>query len=172
MDPFKRSLVDPNRVVSRGRGCYSCTQFCNDGMSRQQWAIHKGARLAEIALKRAQGLALSPAVSTAAVLDAAKIAGMGVDDSTAADLAVRRDPMSRDEARIELMKKIDRGIANGSIGICLKGKAGSDFVDAKFLCESWSGRDGYSVATGGRAGKLDLLGDELKDIADGKARKA
>lgn len=167
----KRVMLDPDRVVSRGRGCFNCVSYSNDTLARQQWGVHKGARYAEIALKRAQGLAVSPAVSAAAVLEAVQIARMGVDTSTAADLAATQDVANRDDARIELLKDIDRRIMNGSVGICMKGKAGSDFVDARFLCDGWSGRDGHSLATGGKAGKLDKLGDELLERADDKARK-
>lgn len=61
-------------------------------------------------------------------------------------------------------------IANGEAGLCLIGKAETDFVHAAFLCSSWNGRQGSSAATDGYP--LDPLPDELRDIVESRNKKA
>lgn len=160
-----RTIIDANRVVIRGRGCYNCTAYVNDQSARDLWRVHHTARVAEIKAR-----VLSPQATPAEALLTASELAAGLPDHLAAEqAAVLHTP--RQDARIKLLQKIDAGVFLGTIGICLKGKAGTDFVCHTHLCESWCGRTGYSVATGGRAQRLDKLADELTAIADDKARK-
>ena len=52
-------------------------------------------------------------------------------------------------------------VAKDAIGMCLVGGAEGDFVDCRYLCDKWSGRDGSSLATSGKP--LDKLPEELKE---------
>lgn len=56
---------------------------------------------------------------------------------------------------------VDRSVAKGEIGICLRGKAEADFAFAAYLCDGWTGRVGSSLATAGHA--IDLLPEELHE---------
>lgn len=63
-----------------------------------------------------------------------------------------------------MVDAVDRSMATGSIGICLRGKAGTDLCFAGFLCNHWNGRVGSSLATNGKP--LDLLPEELMEKLD------
>lgn len=64
-----------------------------------------------------------------------------------------------------LHRKMDLAIREGTAGICLKGKAQTDFVDFRFLCDNgWNGIDGASLATAGHA--LDKTNAEIKELMD------
>ena len=163
-----RLIAEADRMVSRGRGCYNCVSFCNDKSARTHWHLHRTARVAEIEA-RTRSRQIHAAVPSAAAFTASELA-RGLPDHIAAEQAVAIHT-PREDARLTLMRQVDRGVLQGAIGLCLKGKAGSDFVYSTFLCDGWSGRTGASVATGGAAGKIDKLPGELREIADGKARK-
>lgn len=65
----------------------------------------------------------------------------------------------------DTIKAADEAIKAGVAGLCMIGKAKSDFVVHSFLCDSWSGALGASVAREG--GAPDLLPAELKERVDG-----
>jgi len=61
----------------------------------------------------------------------------------------------------KMVNTVDHGVASGHLGICLIGKSGTDFVDNAYLCDSWSGREGASVARASQ--KADKLPGELRE---------
>lgn len=60
-----------------------------------------------------------------------------------------------------MVDNVDRTVAAGVFGVCLKGKGNADLVHNAFLCDSWNGREGASIATAGHP--IDELPGELKD---------
>ena len=143
-----RKMTAPERTFERRRGCYSCKHFENEELSRKHWEIHKAARLASFA-------------------NSAPMASLG--DMENPHYNPRRD------ARMDMIATTDNLIKRGEFGLCMKGPRPKslggpegDFVAATFLCDRWNGRDGHSLATAGKP--LDKLGDELLDIADGRAK--
>jgi hypothetical protein len=60
-----------------------------------------------------------------------------------------------------MVNLVDHSLAKGEIGMCLKGKAETDFVFAAYLCDAWVGKQGSSLATSGH--KIDALPEELTE---------
>jgi hypothetical protein len=144
-----RPLIAPERTFERRRGCWNCKSFQNEDLAKNLWKTHR------------QSL----------VMKVASMAPMG----RLGDMESGVTPMGGD-SRMSQIRLMDEGIAMGAIGICLKGcrseKDGGpagDFVDCRFLCDRWDGRDGHSVSTAGKP--LDKLNDELREIADDRAKK-
>jgi len=175
------TIVDPNRVVERGRGCWNCIHYENETLARQRYREHRDSAVSALAMRPEAFLgsadALVPSSPDFYKL-VAKHAAAGLSESDAVDQALREDhakngnPTAIDRAQ-QMRRKFqmfDQGITNGSIGMCMRAMSGTDFVFAKFLCGAWSGKQGSSLATSGRA--LDKLPDELRDIADSKARRS
>lgn len=65
-----------------------------------------------------------------------------------------------------MVDQVDHAIARGVFGLCLAGKAESDFVHNAYLCDGWNGREGASLATSGTA--PDKLPEEL--MAENEAK--
>lgn len=68
-----------------------------------------------------------------------------------------------------LYDKVEAMIDAGAMGICLQGKGKGDIKHHQFLCDSWSGKTGSSIATEGQP--LDALPDELESMTDERLRK-
>lgn len=142
--PDGKVLIAPERTFERTRGCWSCLGYENGELSRKHW-------------------------------DTCKARDLQVLDQTG-EAGIRLPRLSNEEyeqlsqsgdARFQMM---DRMITAGTAGLCMRGKAKTDFIHHQFLCDGWNARDGASVATAGRP--LDKLPDELREIADGRAKKA
>ena len=161
-------MFDPARVVERARRCQNCISWENEKLARDSWAPHYRAACAHIAITSRQASEYVPA---SAVLEVSRLAQAGVPEHAAVEQAFRAAAGDKDK-RLEQLENFNRKVVAGAIGLCLKGAAEADFCEAGHLCTSWSGRDGWSVAVGSSrlTGKLDKLSDELKDIADSKAR--
>jgi hypothetical protein len=146
-----------DRVVERGRGCYSCKSFENGHLARQQWRLH---RLALVQHFEATPPPVEAPTEREAPLPAWR------------DVPVENSQKKREET----LKKMDHAISNGTFGMCMKGKRPAsmggpegDFVHCAFLCDRWNGRDGASIATQGK--KLDKLPGELREIMEDKAKR-
>lgn len=126
-----------DRTVERGRGCWNCREFTT-GDSVLEKFLNNMTR----EVTGAVGSGKRPAPAT-----------------------------------MSLLRQCETGIKQGRMGVCKKndtrelsvgekenGKPGT-FISDGFLCSSWSGADGHSLATSGHA--LDKLPDELKDRLDG-----
>lgn len=59
-----------------------------------------------------------------------------------------------------MVDNVDRAVAAGLLGVCSSGKSNSDLVHNGYLCPSWTGRLGASVAIAGEG--ADKLPEELK----------
>jgi hypothetical protein len=72
-------------------------------------------------------------------------------------------PDAREHAaqRLAMIHGIDKKIMAGSLGICTDDRANGDFVDHRYLCAGWTGKQGSAIATEGHA--PDLLPGELKE---------
>jgi hypothetical protein len=75
-----------------------------------------------------------------------------------------------DHQALRLIRDVDVGVANGKLGVCMRGRVAADLVDFRYLCSGWDARQGASVAASSVGGKLDKLPDELRDIADSRAK--
>jgi hypothetical protein len=142
----------PERTFTRNRGCYSCKSYENGELSRKQWAAHKFRLLG-------------------ALEGAAPMTRLGDMEAGAPVLATKTN-----DPRLNQIQQMDKAIHLGVIGMCLKGCRPAslggpegDFVEHRFLCDRWDGRQGSSIATSGQA--LDKLSDELADIAIDRANR-
>ena len=134
-------IIAPERTFERRRGCYSCKHFGTGEIATALWQDRRAADEVHVA--------------------------MSSGNTPLTRLGDIEDPQAKEiDARFSAF---DRMIRSGAAGICLKGKVPTDFVHHLYLCEGWDGRQGSSVATSGAA--LDKLPDELRDIADGRAKK-
>lgn len=68
----------------------------------------------------------------------------------------------------ELLTAAQAAIFYGKMGMCLAGKVKTEFVEDAYLCPSWTGRQGASVARAG--GGPDLLPEELREVVDGDSK--
>lgn len=177
---LKQFALD-QRIVERGRGCWNCKSFENAELSRQKYAAHRAARAQELR-EHEQATGQRAGVQLIAELDEAtiepRIAAM-MSQGFTRDQAIRLIAKAEDaklnsgptggynDPRFRLF---DNLVASGEAGICMIGKADSDFVHAGFLCSSWTGKQGASMATSGHP--LDPLPDEMRDIVDSRAKKA
>lgn len=137
-----KTFTAPERTFTRGRGCWNCKSYENGDLCRQHWGTHK--------------LRLLTSLSGAAPLT--RLGDMEKPQPGTAD------------ARYDQINQMDKAIQVGVIGMCMKGARpdtlggpSGDFVEHRFLCDRWDGRQGASLATGARP--LDKLNDELADIA-------
>lgn len=71
-----------------------------------------------------------------------------------------------DHSMMIAIRKMDYAIGEGLAGMCLAGKAKTDLVEYKYLCDHWSGKDGASVARAGAA--PDMLPAEAIERMDEK----
>ena len=140
----------PERTFTRARRCANCVSFNIGSMAHSQWNIHRQARQSDYLR----------------TMPIARLADMEKPEWSPAEVK---------DARLQQLMMMDQMIANGTAGLCMKGprpKADGgpegDFVHCEYLCNRWIGTEGHSVAT---AGHDDKLGDELLDIADGRAQK-
>jgi hypothetical protein len=120
-------------------------------MAHQQWAIHRKARQNDYLR----------------TLPVGRLGDMERPDWSPSELK---------DSRLQQLMMMDRMIADGVAGLCMKGArpnaAGGpegDFVHAEFLCDRWVGRDGHAEAT---RGFNDRLNEELREIAEDRAKKA
>jgi hypothetical protein len=137
---FKKDFTAPERTFERGQGCYNCIHYENGERSKQHWGSHK--------MRLLNSLAKSMPL-----------------------IRLDEDEVSRaKDARLDQVRQMDTAIATGVVGMCNKGARPmdmggppGDFVEHRFLCNRWTGKDGASLATGG---KMDLLPDgELEERA-------
>jgi len=142
-------IIAPERTFTRARRCGNCVSFETDTMSHSQWQIHRAARIADY-------------LKTAPI---GRLADMENPNWTPAEMK---------DARLQDLQKMDRMIAHGIAGLCLKGprpKADGgpegNFCHSEFLCDRWIGREGHSLATHGHE---DKLGEELHEIAEDRAK--
>jgi hypothetical protein len=147
-DEMTRPIIAPERTFERGRGCWNCTAYENGELSRQHWSEHKGRLLAVLA-------------------GSAPLVRLG---------EMEKAVPSQDDARLDQVTQMDKAIKIGVIGMCMKGSRPQslggpegNFVEHRFLCDRWNGRQGSSVATSGKP--LDKLNDELLDIAEDRAKR-
>lgn len=133
-----------DRTIERGRGCWNCKSFENDKVSRQRW---RECRMRDVAYIRAHSGELIT------------------------KLGAMEDPtkLPDGDARYDTIRQMDQAVIAGAVGLCMIGKVPTDFVHHQYLCSSWTGKQGSSVATSGH--KLDKLPDELRDMVDSMDRK-
>lgn len=82
---------------------------------------------------------------------------------------VQGNPALAREVRATI-KAADAAVAQGALGMCMAGKANSDFVVHNFLCDDgWTGKQGASVAREGAA--PDLTPGEIREIVDAEDKK-
>lgn len=150
----------PERVVERGRGCYNCIAFESGDLCRKRYFE---ARLADLAASANPGVRrLASGLRSDSLLRAVRLAGTGTRSDLASEAVLAEAMVAKEADRFSYFDKL---VAAGKIGLCLIGKAPSDFVENVYLCEGWTGRQGSSLATSGKP--LDKLPDELRDILDG-----
>lgn len=131
----------PERTFTRSQGCWNCVSYCNTELAQQNWATHKMRILANLA-------ASMPLVR------------LGEQEKAVPGTA---------DARLDQVRSMDKAIKLGVVGMCMKGGTTTDFVEHRYLCDKWSGRDGASVARG--ASKADLLPAELQERALERVKK-
>jgi len=171
-----RVMIEKDRTVERGRGCWNCTSFENGPMAKEKYAAHRAAKVAELRMKNAQGIQSGTQ-------------GIGDADLSTLEIQKKLDELKRtgltEVQAIEVLaaaaaahtgrdgdpafRLFDGLISSGAAGVCMVGGMNTDFVHGQCLCAKWNGRQGTSTATSGRP--LDKLPDELVDIAEGKAKK-
>ena len=159
----------PGRTIERGRGCWNCTAFENGAESRMKYQVFRNAEVARLTIQAAPALARIGDVTakTNAAVEVARLMGIGLDLDTALLRVLGKGGFRKvEDARFAAF---DRRVAAGQIGMCRKGHAPGDFVEAKYLCDHWNGAQGHSVATQGHA--LDKIPEELREILDGPAAK-
>jgi uncharacterized protein YoaH (UPF0181 family) len=179
-DKVKTFAID-SRIVERGRGCWNCKSFENQELSRQKYAAHRAERAGQLREQEAN-TGERAGVQLVAELDEETIeprvqamVAQGFSRNEAIRLIAKAEDAKlnsgptggHNDPRFRLF---DGLITNGEAGICLVGKAPTDFVHAGFLCDGWNGKQGASMATSGHP--LDPLPDELKDIVESRAKKA
>jgi hypothetical protein len=132
---------------------HNCTAYENGALSRQHWATHQIRLLAAL-----QG--------------SAPLHRLGDMEDPNWKPGVDRER----DARRKQIDQMDKAVTNGVIGMCMKGSRPEadggpegDFVEHRFLCDRWNGKQGSSVATSGQP--LDKLNDELYDIAEDRAKR-
>lgn len=140
-DGSTKTLVPKERVISRGRGCWSCIHYDTE-RSNASWTEKRQRDLTaavELSLKSEKGENDVRVVNIRRMVDSLDhlIASKGAGICTGGGLT--EDEKGRER----------------SVG---------DFVMAAFLCRKWSGRQGSSLA---HEGKPDLLPGELRDKLDG-----
>lgn len=136
-----------DRTFDRGRGCWNCKSFCNDQLARDHWKAAKARDAATFAMT-----------------------GKGPLNERLGDMEASKPDPNRILRATTLYDTVEKAILAGTVGMCLVGGAPSEFVDHRFLCTKWTGRDGHSLATGGIARPVDLLPDELVERADERAK--
>lgn len=171
--PQAERLITPgDRTFERGRGCWNCTSFNNEDLSRQHWEACKQRDLAVIALRGGLPGRVSDGDLSGPALHKriGELMQQGMTEGQAVEIvqAAARKPTDADMP--EQMRVFEKAVLAGAAGLCVAGHAKSDFVHHAFLCDKWTARSGASVATEGKP--LDKLPDELRDIADGRAKKA
>lgn len=171
-----RIITSKERTFERGRGCWNCKSYENGQMAKQQYALHRAAKVAELRMREAQGVQAGTTpigdhdLSSLAIqkkLDDLKKTGL--TEAQAVEVIAAAAAAMKGGADDPAFRLFDQLFATNAAGICLVGGLPSDFVHNQCLCEKWNGRDGSSVATSGRP--LDKLADELGDIAEGRAKK-
>ena len=177
----EKRFVAPERTVERGRGCWNCIHFNNDELARQHYRTKTaGERAVANAASLLPSFADDDVSHRQMAHEAAELVGkhkIPVEEAVETVLAAksRRDPRvaaaladaRQQQARFHVF---DRAVAVGGIGICIANKAPGDFVDCRYLCDHWTGRDGASVATAGKP--LDKLPEEVREDIEPKTRKA
>lgn len=146
-----QNISAPERTFTRARRCANCTAFETGPMSHQQWAIHRKARQDDYLR----------------TIPVSRLADMEKPGWS---------PAEKNDARLQQLMQMDQMIAHGQAGLCMKGARSAadggpsgDFVHAEFLCDRWNGKEGVGEMTRGHE---DKLGDELREIADGRAKKS
>lgn len=153
------NVTPKDRIISRARGCWSCTAFDIDGrMSIDKWNTDRERNLAsamETALEQPNPIAVVTSMQAwAAAPSSIKIEEADVP-------AIRRI-----KTILRMVDKMDHAVASGAFRLCSRSPAPPDrknaeFFSVRYLCSGWTGRDGHSVATGGAP--LDKLPDELHE---------
>ena len=110
-----------DRVIERGRGCYNCSGFENDSLSRQHWRTCRVQEEMALAAKRGYQT----------------------------PLILKPTDAAPDVAATEL-GKWEKMILAGSIGMCMRGGVQDTFVHHLYFCDKWVGKQGASVATAGK----------------------
>lgn len=153
----EKMFIAPERVVERGRGCWSCIWWNNTEDAKHSYALrpdlgNQPFRIGDdLSIKEFQVLVQQGFSEREAVLQL------------------------QERAKLQTRPKIfDSMIQKGEIGLC-RGKGVDrndnpvDFTHAGYLCHKWSGREGSSVATSAKP--LDKLPDELLDDLETEAKK-
>jgi len=169
MDKVNKATGLP--TIERGRGCYNCRHFENGEIARNHYDA-KTAQDRRMASMSRQASPVRLADTEVSVIDVAKKAGefcaQGHSSEAAVEMALfatgNKSPEVADAIRHaekaeSHLSAYTRAVAAGTIGMCMKGVPDSDFVVNSYLCGSWDGVDGSSVATAGH--KLDKLPEEL-----------
>lgn len=173
-----KSFHAPERVVERGRGCWNCTHFENENLSKQHYAsqiqkekinalpavtrlVDNDASIHDVARKAAEFMQNGHTMEQATNMALAAIGAKNPGILHAVAEARRTD------ARFQIFAA---HVQRGEIGMCLRGGSGTDFVHFGYLCDKWSGKEGAHVATDGHA--PDKLPEELIKELDEKAQKA
>jgi hypothetical protein len=169
-------MIEKDRTVERGRGCWNCKSFDNGGLSKQKYAMHRAAKVAEMRMQSAQGIQSGTTPIGDADLSTLEIQkkldelkGTGLTETQAIEVLAAAAAAHTGRDGDPAFRLFDGLISSGAAGVCMVGGMGTDFVHAQCLCDKWNGRQGTSTATSGRP--LDKLPDELVDIAEGKAKK-
>jgi len=161
------------RTFERSRGCWSCVSYDCSERIRQLYKDRTQSERAQIVAGVAPELPKltrdNPHVRQIAKRSAEFMAqGFSATAATNRALAEVGGGNSLIAQQIRAMRQestrftmFDRMAEQGLIGVCIKGRAEADFVTAPYLCDSWVGREGSSVATEGQP--LDLLPEELAD---------
>ena len=172
----EKTFHAPERRVERGRGCWNCTHFNNGELARQHYRERVGQERTALianAMPALNRVGRDDGSAQAVATEAAKLMAAGMDSAAAIEAAIGKvyndaDRVSvaiaearRQDARFQIFNNM---MARGAIGICMVGGAKGDFVDCRYLCDKWSGREGSSLATSGKP--LDKLPEELRSELD------
>lgn len=168
-----KSGLSDDRVIERGRGCWSCVHWNNGELASNHYASKMAEDQETIDNKRMIELPKMAGGDDSVLKvarEAAKLIGEGIPHDRAIDLAMENTG-NKNQLVADAIKHAQRQDARhnvyaqamkaGQIGICLKGVPKGDFVEYRFLCDQWSGVEGASVATEGH--ELDKLPEELAE---------
>lgn len=159
------TIIFPDRIVERNAGCWNCTHFTTGPSVEAVWEKHYEQRLLQI--RRSGAYAREHVTAKPdAQYRVAQLTRQGVSKAVAVEMVISE--AAAKDPRIEMLRKVTVDVRDQKLGICRIAANGADFVYRKYMCDSWSGAQGASMAIGTDA--INPLPEELKEIVDAKAK--